>query len=103
MDNFNPDEHMKTKSPLIFHICNDEKVKSFQYNLPFFYRIYNISAMKMHTARVLGLGQSGLRNPRFASASSRKQESERIKKIKKMDKRKYIIKDFLKIWIISIN
>ena len=48
IDNFNPDEHMKTESPLIFHVYNDKKIKSFQNYLPFFYRIYNISAMKMH-------------------------------------------------------
>ena len=48
LDNFNPDEHIKTESPLIFHVYNDKRVKSFQNYLPFFYRIYNISAMKMH-------------------------------------------------------
>ncbi len=48
MDNFNPDEHMKTESPFIFHVYNDKRVKSFQNYLPLFYRIYNISAMKMY-------------------------------------------------------
>ncbi len=49
IDNFNPDEHMKTESPLIYHVYNDKRIKSFQNDLPtFFYRIYNISAMKMH-------------------------------------------------------
>ena len=48
MDNFNPDDHMKTESPLIFHVYNDKRVKSFQNYLPFFYKIYNVSAMKMH-------------------------------------------------------
>jgi hypothetical protein len=48
MDNFNPDNHMKTESPLIFHVYNDKRVKSFQNYLPFFYKIYNVSAMKMH-------------------------------------------------------
>ena len=48
LNNFNPDEHIKTESPLIFHVYNDKRVKSFQNYLPFFYRIYNISAMKMH-------------------------------------------------------
>jgi hypothetical protein len=27
MDNFNPDEHMKTESPSIFHVYNDKRVK----------------------------------------------------------------------------
>jgi hypothetical protein len=48
MDNFNPDDHIKTESPLIFHVYNNKRVKSFQNYLPFFYKIYNVSAMKMH-------------------------------------------------------
>jgi len=48
IDKFNPDHHMKTESPLIYHVYNDKKVKSFQNYLPFFYKIYNLSAMKMH-------------------------------------------------------
>ena len=48
MKNFNPDDHMKKESPLIYHVYNDTKVKSFQNYLPFFYKIYNVSAMKMH-------------------------------------------------------
>ena len=48
IDNFNPDDHMKKESPLIYHVYNDKKVKSFQNYLPFFYKIYNVSAMKMH-------------------------------------------------------
>ena len=48
MDNFNPDNHMKTESPLIYHVYNNKKIKSFQNYLPFFYKIYNVSAMKMH-------------------------------------------------------
>ena len=48
LEKFNPDDHIKTESPLIFHVYNDTKIKSFQNYLPFFYRIYNISAMKMH-------------------------------------------------------
>jgi hypothetical protein len=38
---------MKTESPLIFHVYNDERVKSFQNYLPFFSKNYNVSAMKM--------------------------------------------------------
>ena len=30
MDNFNPDEHMKTESPLIFHVYNDKREKAFK-------------------------------------------------------------------------
>ncbi len=45
---FNPDEHMKTESPLIYHVYNNKKIKVFQNYLPFFYKIYNVSAMKMH-------------------------------------------------------
>ena len=48
MDKFNPDEHMKSESPLIYHVYNNTKIKSFQNYLPFFYKIYNVSAMKMH-------------------------------------------------------
>ena len=39
MDNFNPDDHIKTESPLIFHVYNDKRVKRFQNYLPFFYKI----------------------------------------------------------------
>ncbi len=38
---------MKTESPLIFHVYNDKRVKASEFS-PFFFRIYNISAMKMH-------------------------------------------------------
>ncbi len=48
IDIFNPDNHIKTESPLIYHVYNNKRIKSFQNYLPFFYRIYNISAMKMH-------------------------------------------------------
>ncbi len=48
VDNFNPDEHMKTESPLLFHVYNDKWLKVFKFFSPFFYRIYNISAMKMN-------------------------------------------------------
>jgi hypothetical protein len=48
IDNFNPDYYMKKESPLIYHVYNDKRVKSFQNYLPFFYKIYNLSAMKMH-------------------------------------------------------
>ncbi len=41
IDNFNPDKHIKTESPLIYHVYNDKSIKSFQNYLPFFYRIYN--------------------------------------------------------------
>jgi hypothetical protein len=42
LNNFNPGEHIKSESPLIFHVYNDMRVKSFQNYLPFFYRVYNI-------------------------------------------------------------
>ena len=45
---FNPDDHIKSESPLIYHVYNNKKIKSFQNYLPFFYKIYNVSAMKMH-------------------------------------------------------
>ena len=48
MNKFNPDDHMKTESPLIYHVYNNKKIKVFQNYLPFFYKIYNVSAMKMH-------------------------------------------------------
>ncbi len=48
---------MKTESPLRFHLYNDKRVKSFQNNLPFFCRISNVSAMKIHqmTAQIGGV------------------------------------------------
>jgi hypothetical protein len=48
IDKFNPDDHMKSESPLIYHVYNNNKMKSFQNYLPFFYKIYNISVMKMY-------------------------------------------------------
>ncbi len=30
MDNFNPDEHMKTESPLMFRVYNDKRIKVFK-------------------------------------------------------------------------
>ncbi len=48
IENFNPDYQIKSESPLIYHVKNDKRVKCFQNYLPFFYIIYNISAMKMH-------------------------------------------------------
>ena len=36
LNNFNPDEHIKTESPLIFHVYNDKRVKSFQIIYPSF-------------------------------------------------------------------
>ena len=29
LNNFNPDEHIKSESPLIFHVYNDKRVKKF--------------------------------------------------------------------------
>ena len=48
INKFNPDDHIKSESPLIYHVYNNKKIKSFQNYLPFFYKIYNVSAMKMH-------------------------------------------------------
>ncbi len=36
MDKFNPDEHMKTKSPFIYHVYNNKKLKSFKITYHFF-------------------------------------------------------------------
>ena len=38
----------KLEKPLCYHLYNMKQVKSFQNDLPIFYAIYNISAMKMH-------------------------------------------------------
>jgi hypothetical protein len=35
IDNFNPDYHMKTEIPLIYHVYNDTKVQSLQNYIPF--------------------------------------------------------------------
>ncbi len=39
IENFNPDNQMKSESSLIYHVYNDKRVKSFQNYLPFYYRI----------------------------------------------------------------
>ena len=36
------------KKPLCYHVYNMKRNKHYQNTLPFFYKIYNISAMKMH-------------------------------------------------------
>jgi hypothetical protein len=45
--NFNPDNHMKTESQLIYHVYNNSKIKSFQNYHPLFCKFDNVSAMKM--------------------------------------------------------
>jgi hypothetical protein len=36
------------KKPLCYHVYNMKRNKHYQNTLPFFYKIYNVSAMKMH-------------------------------------------------------
>ena len=40
--------HIRTDKPLCFHLYDENKVKFFNNSLPFFYKIYNISAIKIH-------------------------------------------------------
>ncbi len=49
-----PDDHMKSESPLIYHVYNNNKIKVFKIIFQFFikYIIYDyVSAMKMHLLR----------------------------------------------------
>jgi hypothetical protein len=41
------------EKPLCYHIYNTKEVKQFQNALPFFYKIYNVSAVKMHKMATL--------------------------------------------------
>ncbi len=45
MDKFNPDDHMKTESPLIYHVFNDIIIKKLSKQSSIF---YNVSALKIH-------------------------------------------------------
>ncbi len=48
IDKLNITECYKQDKPLCYHMYNTKQVKSFQNDLPFFYAIHNISALKMH-------------------------------------------------------
>ena len=48
IDDCNIDDYVSTKNPLMYHVYDDKRVKSFQNYLPLFYKVYNVSAMKMH-------------------------------------------------------
>jgi hypothetical protein len=37
INKFNPDDHMKSERPLIYHVYNNKRIKSFQNYLPFFF------------------------------------------------------------------
>ena len=55
LDNMNPDEYMDETKPLCYHVFNNNRVNLFHNNLPIFYKIYNMSALKMHKmARKIG-------------------------------------------------
>jgi hypothetical protein len=41
-------EFVTDKKPLCYHVYNIKRNKHYQNTLPFFYEIYNVSAMKMH-------------------------------------------------------
>ena len=41
-------EFVTDKKPLGYHVYNMKRNKHYQNTLPFFYKIYNVSAMKMH-------------------------------------------------------
>ena len=48
IDDCNIDDYVSTKNPLMYHVYDDKRVKSFKNSLPLFYKVYNVSAMKMH-------------------------------------------------------
>ena len=48
LNKLNITECYKLEKLLCYHLYNMQQVKSFQNDLPIFYAIYNISAMKMH-------------------------------------------------------
>ena len=41
-------EFITDKKPLCYHVYNMKRNKHYQNNLPFFFKIYNASAIKMH-------------------------------------------------------
>jgi hypothetical protein len=48
MDNINIDDHISHEKPVCYHLYDNSKIHMFQNDLPLFYKIYNISAIKMH-------------------------------------------------------
>ncbi len=64
---FNPDHRMKSESPEICHVYNNNKIQSFQNYFPFFYEIYNVSTMKMQkmATKIGGFVRGALLIPLF--------------------------------------
>jgi hypothetical protein len=48
---------VKIESPVKHHVYNNNKVKVFHNDIPFFYKIYNVPAMKMHqmATKIVGI------------------------------------------------
>jgi hypothetical protein len=102
MDKFNPDEHMKTESPLIYHVYNNKKVLVFQNYLPFFYKIYNVSAMKIQqmATKMGGIVRGGFTDTIFFEGKINKSECNydvigRIRETAIKDFTKYINQEHL--------
>ena len=55
LDDMNPDEYMNETKPLCYHVFNNNRVNLVHDTLPTFYKIYSMSALKMHKmARKIG-------------------------------------------------
>ena len=48
LDSMDVDEYIRKDKPLCYHVYNDTQQKMFNNALPFFYKVYNLSAMKMY-------------------------------------------------------
>ena len=48
IDNIEISNYLSTEKPLCYHLYNMKRNKKFQNELPFFYKVYNCSAIKMH-------------------------------------------------------
>jgi hypothetical protein len=48
LDDMDVNEYIRKDKPLCYHVYNDAQQKMFNNALPFFYKVYNLSAMKMY-------------------------------------------------------
>ena len=44
----NIDDYIAKESPILYHVYNNNKIRSFQNHLPLFYKVYDVSAIKMY-------------------------------------------------------
>ena len=48
IDTLNPTDYVNDIKPLCYHVFNNSRVHHFHNSLPIFYKVYNMSAIKMH-------------------------------------------------------